>query len=74
MLIEQLRNEEYFTNHEKDVAHFILDNIDEVSNMTSEQLAEYGGQNAPVLRTLAPHSAELNSNSARTAPLYYMSL
>lgn len=43
MLIEQLRNEEYFTNHEKDVAHFILDNIDEVSNMTSEQLAEYGG-------------------------------
>ena len=40
MLIEQLRNEEHFTNHEKDVAHFILDNIDEVSNMTSEQLAK----------------------------------
>ncbi len=40
MLIEQLRNEEHFTNHEKDVAHFILDNIDDVSNMTSEQLAK----------------------------------
>lgn len=40
MLIQQLKEQENFTNHEKDVAGFILKNIDTVSDLTSEQLAK----------------------------------
>lgn len=40
MLIEQLKDEKNFTNHEKDVAHFILDHIEKACNMTASQLAE----------------------------------
>ncbi|GGP08593.1 MurR/RpiR family transcriptional regulator [Oceanobacillus neutriphilus] len=39
MLLEQLKNEANFTNHEKDVARFILKHVEQACDMTSEQLA-----------------------------------
>lgn len=39
MLLEQLSDGDNFTSNEKDIARFILNNIDDVGGMTSEQLA-----------------------------------
>lgn len=40
MLIEQLKAEKNFTNHEKEVARYILGNIEEACKMTSGELAK----------------------------------
>ena len=39
MLLEQLKEQQNFTNHEKDVAVYILENIDSLPNMSSAELA-----------------------------------
>lgn len=40
MLLEQLQEERAFTSHEKDVAHFILHNLDDVLGMSAGELAK----------------------------------
>ena len=39
MLLEKLKEEENFTNHEKEVARYILDHLDKVPGMSSGELA-----------------------------------
>ena len=39
MLLERLREEERFTNHERDVVHFILEHMDQVPSMSTGELA-----------------------------------
>lgn len=39
MLLERLREEERFTNHERDVVHFILEHMDQVLSMSTGELA-----------------------------------
>lgn len=40
MLLEQLRSEKGFTNHEKDVAQFILENLDKIPEMSAGEVAK----------------------------------
>ncbi|MGN0293140.1 MAG: MurR/RpiR family transcriptional regulator [Lachnospiraceae bacterium] len=40
MLLEKLRNAKDFTNHEKDLAQFILANLDKVPEMSADELAK----------------------------------
>ena len=40
MLLEQLRSEKEFTNHEKDVAKFILENLDRIPEMSASEVAK----------------------------------
>lgn len=39
MLLEKLREEEHFTNHEKDVVRYILDHLEQVPSMSAGELA-----------------------------------
>lgn len=39
MLLEKLREEENFTNHEKDVVHYILKHLEQVPSMSAGELA-----------------------------------
>lgn len=40
MLLEQLRSEKGFTNHEKDVARYILENLDRIPEMSAGEVAQ----------------------------------
>lgn len=40
MLIEKLKDQKNFTNHEKDVARYILENPDKIPEMSTGELAK----------------------------------
>ena len=40
MLLEQLKSEKGFTNHEKDVARYILENLDRIPEMSAGEVAD----------------------------------
>ena len=40
MLLEQLKSEKGFTNHEKDVARFILENLERIPQMSAGEVAK----------------------------------
>ncbi|MDO5551990.1 MAG: MurR/RpiR family transcriptional regulator, partial [Lachnospiraceae bacterium] len=40
MILEKLKEELNFTNHEKEVAHYILENMEKIPEMSTAQLAQ----------------------------------
>ena len=50
MLLEQLKSEKGFTNHEKDVARYILENLDRIPEMSAGEVAKGAFTSGPMSR------------------------